>query len=71
MAGTSILTLIRLGFVLMSLTQCRLSRCAHPLRFAARNFHSLLSNLKLEQLGLDLECYKLDFLALQEARRSS
>ena len=71
MAGISISALTRPGFVPMSLTHRLFSRCARPLRFATRNCHSLSSNIKLEQLGLDFERYKLDFLALQETRREA
>ena len=47
----------------------RLFSCAAtPLRFATRNCCSLASKIKLEQLGLDVNSYSVDFLALQETR---
>ena len=71
MAGSSISTLTRLGSVPMSSTQRLFSRCARPLHFATRNCRSLSSIIKLEQLDLDFDSYKLDFLALQETRREA
>ena len=50
-------------------TSHRLFSCAAiPLRFATRNCRSLASKIKLEQLGLDVKSYSIDFLALQETR---
>ena len=68
MAVISISGLTQPGFVPKSLTQHLFSRCVRPLLFATHNCQSLSSNLKLEQLGLDFERYKLDFLALQDAK---
>ena len=40
-------------------------RC-YPLRFATQNCRSLASKIKLEQLGLDVNSYSVDIMALQE-----
>ena len=54
-----------------ALTQRLFSHCARPLRFATHNWHSLSSNIKLEQLVLDFEHYKLDFLILQDTQKKA
>ena len=50
----------------MSQSHCLFSRAASPLCFATSNCCSLSSKIKLEQLGLDLKTYNVDFMASQE-----
>ena len=50
------------------MSHCLCSCAATPLRFATPNCCSLASKIKLEQLGLDVNSYSVDFLALQETR---